>query len=66
MTIGENIREAMKIKNYTQSILAEKIGVKQNTISQWINGVNEPNCETILKLCKILDSTPNELLGWED
>ena len=66
MKIGENIKYAMKAKNLTQTMLADKIGVKQNTISQWINGVNEPNCEMILTLCKILDTTPNELLGWED
>ncbi|MBE7085073.1 MAG: helix-turn-helix transcriptional regulator [Clostridiales bacterium] len=66
MKIGENIKYLMKVKNLTQSALAKEIGVKQNTISQWITGTNEPSCETILKLCKILDSTPNELLGWED
>lgn len=66
MKIGDNIKDLMKIKDLTQSALAEKLGVKQNTVSQWVNGINEPNCETIINLCKILDSTPNELLGWED
>lgn len=66
MTIGENIKYAMKGKELTQTALAEKLGVKQNTVSQWINGVNEPNCQMILMLCQVLDTTPNELLGWED
>ena len=66
MKIGENIKYLMKSKNLTQNALAQMLNVKQNTVSQWVNEINEPNCETILKLCEILDTTPNEILGWED
>lgn len=66
MKIGENIREGIKQLGLTQSKLAVILGVKQNTISQWINGINEPSCDMIISLCKALDTTPNELLGWED
>lgn len=66
MKIGENIKYLMKSKNLTQNALAHMLNVKQNTVSQWVNEINEPNCETILKLCEILDTTPNEILGWED
>ena len=66
MDIGANIKEAMRVKKVTQMQLAAALGVKQNTVSQWVNGKNEPNCETIIKLCRFLDVTPNELLGWED
>lgn len=66
MGFGNNIKEAMQAKGLTQTKLAEMLGVRQNTISQWITETNEPNVETILRLCRLLDVTPNELLGWED
>ena len=66
VNIGKNILESMKVKGITQSELAKLLGVKQNTVSQWINGVNEPNCQTIVKLCYVLEITPNEIFGWKD
>ena len=56
----------MKVKGITQTELAKLLEVKQNTVSQWINGVNEPNCQTIVKLCYVLEITPNEICGWKD
>ncbi|MBS1401213.1 MAG: helix-turn-helix transcriptional regulator [Clostridia bacterium] len=66
VNIGKNILESMKVKGITQTELAKLLGVKQNTVSQWINGVNEPNCQTIVKLCYVLEITPNEIFGWKD
>ena len=66
VNIGKNILESMKVKGITQTELAKLLGVKQNTVSQWINGVNEPNCQTIVKLCYVLEITPTEIFGWKD
>lgn len=59
----------LKIKEYredvymTQKELAEKIGNVQRNVSNWENGVNEPDCETIVKLAEIFDITLDELFG---
>ena len=66
VNIGKNILESMKVKGITQTELAKLLEVKQNTVSQWINGVNEPNCQTIVKLCYVLEITPNEICEWKD
>ena len=66
VNIGKNILESMKVKGITQTEWAKLLGVKKNTVSQWINGVNEPNCQTIVKLCYVLEITPNEIFGWKD
>lgn len=65
MNIGKNIKDGMAAKGLTQAKLAIALGVKQNTVSQWVTGVNEPSCEMIVKICKVLDITPNELFDWE-
>ena len=66
VNIGKNILESMKVKGITQTELAKLLEVKQNTVSQWINGVNEPNCQTSVQLCYVLEIPPNEICGWKD
>ena len=66
MSFGKNIAELMKIKKLGQTELAKKVGVVQSAVSLWINEKREPDYKTLFKLCEILDTTPNELLGWED
>ena len=41
--VAERIRELMKEQNLNQVKLAEKIGVKQNTISAWLLNKKEPS-----------------------
>lgn len=62
LTFGEKIKDARKSKNLTQKQLAEKIGAKHNSVSDWENDKNRPDAATIEFLCKALDITPNYLL----
>ena len=61
----------LKIKEYreefemTQRELAEKIGSTQRNVSHWENDVNEPDCETILRIAEIFDISIDELFGRE-
>ena len=61
----------LKIKEYreelqlTQKELAEKVGSVQRNISNWENGINEPDCETIVRLAQLFDITIDELFGKE-
>lgn len=60
---SEKLKELRKRNNLTQKELAEQIGIKQNSYSDWETGKNEPNLENIVKLSKILDTSTDELLG---
>ena len=62
LTFGEKIREARKAKNFTQKQLADKIGAKHNSVSDWENNKNKPDPDTIEILCGVLGITPNYLL----
>ncbi|HGI5192185.1 TPA: helix-turn-helix domain-containing protein [Streptococcus agalactiae] len=59
----DKLKALRKEKKLTQKELAEQIGIKQNSYSDWETGKNEPNLENIVKLSKILDTTTDELLG---
>ena len=39
-TIGKNIREARRRKEWTQAALAERLAVTESAVSQWEIGVS--------------------------
>lgn len=61
---GLRMKEARRNKGMTQRELAEAIGAKHNSISNWENGQNHPNMNTIERICNALEITPAYLMGW--
>lgn len=59
--IGKNIQQARKDKNLTQKEVALKLHMTQQQYSRFENGIFELNYDQILKICDILDISPNEL-----
>lgn len=59
MTFGQRLRAARKEKKLTQKELAAKIKAAHNSISNWENGQNMPDPDTIQNLCWALDVQPN-------
>ena len=59
----QRLKELRLKKGFTQSELGEKVGVKQNTFTNWENGKREPNFEKLLLLAKYLETTTDNLLG---
>lgn len=59
------IRELREEFQLTQQELAQKISNAQRNISNWEAGINEPDCETILKLADLFNISIDELFGRE-
>jgi len=55
MKIGEVINLIIKKKGITQTELAKKIEKSPTALSQIINGVYDPNPETLDKICDALE-----------
>lgn len=66
MTLGNRLRAARKRSGYTQKQLAEMIGAKHNSVSNWENGLNMPDPATIEYICDTLSVTPNYLFLGEE
>ena len=64
--INENIKKFRIFRGIKQNGLAKMLGKSKNTISNWERGDNDPDPDTIEKICKILDVTPNQLFGWDE
>lgn len=51
---GERLREALRRAGKTQAYLAEKMGVKDSTVSRWVNGHDFPDDDKIPGICEAL------------
>ncbi len=62
-TMGEKIKLLRKGLKLSQTELAERLNVSQDTVSLWENNKSKPDADTIIKLCKIFDTSADYLLG---
>ncbi len=60
--IRERVSEAIRQSDLAQKTLAEKLGVRQQTISSYANGKKLPALDTLANLCVILDLDANDIL----
>ena len=58
----KNIAVYRKKNKITQKQLAEKLFVKQNTVSQWETGRSFPSPDMLIKLADIFGCTIDELV----
>ena len=62
----KNLRQIRKARRLTQQALSQLANVNRINISQYENGVKNPNLATAEKLATALDVTVDELIGKED
>ena len=60
--IRQRITETIKQSELTQTELARRLGVGQQTISEYIRGKSMPALDTFATLCAILDVDANDIL----
>lgn len=63
---AERIRELMKENNLSQVALAQKTGIKQNTISAWLVGRKEPSVASLWLLADYFGVDIDYLVGRND
>ena len=61
--VAERIRELMKEEGLTQVALAERVGVKQNTISAWLLKKKEPSIHSLWLLADYFSVDIDYLVG---
>ncbi len=60
--IRKQLIDAIKQSGMTQTELAKKLNIRQQTISQYLSGQVMPALDTFANLCVILDLDANDLL----
>ena len=63
---GERLKAVRKAKRLTQLDLSKRLDVSKGTISSYEQGISFPSIETLIKICHILDTSSDYLLGISD
>lgn len=64
--IQQRLAEAIKHSGLTQTEIAKKLSITQQTISHYVKGDKMPALDTFANLCAILDVDPAYILGLSD
>jgi transcriptional regulator with XRE-family HTH domain len=59
----DRLARLRKAKGFTQSTLAERLGVEQPTVQRWEAGKREPSLAQLFELARILEVEPGNLIG---
>ena len=62
----ESLARLMKENGLTQVALAEKIGLRQNTISAWLLGKKEPSIRSLWLLADYFNTDIDYIVGRKD
>ena len=63
---GERVKQELKAQNKLQKHLCEYLSVNKSTLSEWLNGNNEPPMQTIVDIATYLEVSTDYLLGLEN
>lgn len=61
--VVKRIKKLMDEYGLNQVKLAEKVGVKQNTISSWLSGKKEPSIRSLWLLADFFEVSTDYLIG---
>ena len=65
--LGENLYKARMLTGLTQiEATSELKGIGNTTLSHWETNYCQPNMDQLVTLCKLYNTTPNEILGFEE
>jgi transcriptional regulator with XRE-family HTH domain len=61
----QKIKRLRKQKKLTQIELSKALHVASTLVGNWESQRTSVPAEIVPKLCEVLETTPNELFGWE-
>ena len=63
---GERVKQELNVQSKKQVDLAKHLCVQKSTLSEWLNGNNEPPMKTIVDIALYLNVSTDYLLGIDD
>lgn len=66
MEFTEILEEFLKLNNLTQTEFANKIGVKQSQVSEWLKGKAKPGYDVLRRMATAFDVSADYFLGIKD
>ena len=66
MTISERIFMLLKERGMTECAFAKKIGITRASVNGWKRNGGSPSANHIMKICEVLEVTPEYLLSGKE
>lgn len=66
METNKKLQELRKLKGYSQSELANLVGVSRSAIAGYENGYTQPSLEILCKLCEIFNISIDSLMDFDN
>lgn len=63
-TLAKNLRIRANELGLSHAEIARRIGLSERRYAHYVAGRNEPDLATLVRIAKVLETTPNELLGF--
>lgn len=60
-----NLKTYRKRAKLTQQEVADRLDIPRSQLIRYEKGINELPIRYLIKLCKIYDTTPNEILSYQ-
>lgn len=62
---GQRLKAARQAVKLKQLDVARRLHIPPSTFASYEQGRNDPSLPKLMQLCKVLNVSPNELLGWK-
>lgn len=62
---AQKLRERAEELDLAYAEVARRCGLTERRFGHYVTGTREPDLATLLRICAVLDTTPNNLLGVE-
>jgi transcriptional regulator with XRE-family HTH domain len=64
--LGQKLRSRAKDLGLSNAEVARRAGLSERRYGFYVTGDREPDLSTLLRICKVLATTPNTLLGFPE
>lgn len=64
--VKKNLGYYLSLQGISQKELAERLGVSQSAVTNWIKGKNSPDIEAVAQICQVLRISVSDLFGAGD
>lgn len=61
--VGERLRARARALQLSDAEVARRLGLSQSRYAHYVNDTREPDLATFVRICRVLGTTPNEVLG---
>ena len=64
--LGERLRKRAKELDLTGAEVARRAGLSPRRYGNYVTGNREPDLQTLVRICRVLTTTPDQVLGFDD